>query len=158
MPASFQSELTVNAPCQTVFDAMVDLDGFQHWMKGLVRVDKLSDGPMAVRSSWREVRKLYGREGGEVFEVSTYDPPGRLDLYVDGSKGMIGKGWYKFNHTLAEVDGGARTRMTTDAEIDIPGMFFKLFGKMMLGSFRKAIEKDHQSFKAHLEGAASADA
>ena len=137
---------------------MVDLDSFQHWMQGLVRVDALTDGPVAAGSSWREVRRLYGKEGGEVFEVSAYEPPTRLNLYVDGSKGMTGKGWYRFNHTLAEADGGAATLMTTDAEIEIPGLFFKLLGKVMIGSFRKAIEKDHQAFKAYLEDARSADA
>ena len=157
MPLSFQSELTVGAPRQRVFDAMVDVEGFQHWMQGLVRVDKLTEGPIAEGSSWREVRKLYGKEAGEVFEVAAYEPPTLLNLYVDGSKGMTGKGWFEFQHTLSKVDDGA-TRMIIDAEIEILGLLFKLLGRMMMGSFRKAIEKDHRAFKAYLEGTPSTDA
>ena len=77
MALNFTTELEIHAPQQQVFDCMTDLDGYQQWMHGLLRVDKLTDGPVAVGNSWREVRKLYGKEGGE---VTTYDPPGHLHL------------------------------------------------------------------------------
>ena len=155
MALNFTTELEIHAPQQQVFDCMTDLDGYQQWMHGLLRVDKLTDGPVAVGSSWREVRKLYGKEGGEVFEVTTYDPPGHLHLYVDGTKGITGKGEYHFDHVLtASADGTVTvTVLRTDVEIDIPGFFFKVLGKMLIGTFRKAMERDHAGMKGHLEAA-----
>ena len=39
-----------------------------------------------------------------------------------------------------------------DAQIDMPGVFFKAFGKLLMRSFRTAIERDHVAMKVHFEG------
>ena len=83
--------------------------------------------------------------------VTECEPPGRIVLWVDGSKGSTGKGEYRFTHQLTPSDDGAATTVRMDAEIEIPGMFFKLLGKVFLGSFRKAIEKDNAAMKRYLE-------
>jgi uncharacterized protein YndB with AHSA1/START domain len=81
-----------NAPPERVFAAITDIETWQKWMQNLVRVEKLTPGPFAMGSQWREVRKIMGKEGAEVFEVVAIDPPRGMELYVDGAKGSTKKG------------------------------------------------------------------
>ena len=152
MPVRFSSITEIAASPEQVYACMTDLEGYGRWMNGLVRIERLSEGPFAVGTSWREVRRIMGREGGEVFEVTEADPPRGLALFVDGTKGASRKGAYRFHYRLTEGAGGpGTTRLEMDAEIDIPGLMAKLMGKAMLGSFKKAIAKDTASMKTYLE-------
>jgi hypothetical protein len=47
MPASMTSEIHIDATPDRVFAAMIDSDGYQHWMNGFVGVEKLTQGPLA---------------------------------------------------------------------------------------------------------------
>jgi uncharacterized protein YndB with AHSA1/START domain len=80
MPASMTSEFHIDAPPERVFAAMTDVDGYRHWMKGFVGMEKLTAGPVGAGTEWRETRRMFGREASEVFEVTAYEPPSRLGL------------------------------------------------------------------------------
>src|SRR5690606_30002726 len=98
---------------------------------------------------WREVRRMFGQEAAEVFEVTAYDPPHTLGLFVDGAQGTTGKGAYRFVYTLEPAADGTRLVLTGD--IDMPGLAARLFGFLFKGMFRKGCERDLAALKAHLE-------
>jgi hypothetical protein len=130
---------------------MTDLDSWPRWMQGLVRVEKLTEGPYAVGTRWRETRKMFGSEASEVFEVTGYDPPRRIGLFVDGTQGTTGKGAYRFVYTLEPAAGNA-TRLRLDGEVDMPGVVARVLGFALKGMFRKGCERDTRALKAYLEG------
>ncbi|HWN70448.1 MAG TPA: SRPBCC family protein [Haliangium sp.] len=149
MPASMTSELFIDAPPDRVFAAMTDADGYRHWMKGFVGVEKLTQGPFGVGTEWRETRRMFGREASEVFEVTAYEPPSRLCLRVDGTRGASRKGEYRFEYALAPEGPGTRLRLK--GEIDTPGWFARLMLRMLVGMFKKAHDKEMQALKRHVE-------
>lgn len=150
MPISFTSEFTIETPRSDVFAAMTDFDSWDQWMDGLIRVEKLTDGAYGVGAKWRETRKLFGKEASEVFEVTEFDPPHRIGLWVDGRQGATGKGEYRFLYTLAS-SGEDRTQLTMHAEIDMPGVAAKIFGFLFKGMFKKGCDRDTLALKAYLE-------
>ena len=146
---AWTTELQIAAPPERVFDGLTDLDEAGKWMKGFVRIDRLNPEVKGVGAKWREVRRMFGREASEEFEVTVWDEPRRLSLFVDGSKGATGQGEFRFDYELTPEGDG--TRLVIRNDIRIPGLFFRLFGGLLSGTFRKAIDADMQAFKAHLE-------
>lgn len=136
-------------PRERVVAVLTDPPSWSAWMPNLVRVDMHTDGPFGVGTRFDEVRKMFGKEASEHFEVVRYDPPDRYDLFVDGSKGSTGKGEYLFVHTLTETPEG--TRLTIDGTISKMGFFGEIFGRLFKGTFAKMMRKDLEALKAHLE-------
>ncbi|MFN0207588.1 MAG: SRPBCC family protein [Planctomycetota bacterium] len=149
MSLQFKTELVINAPPAKVAAVFSDMNQWQHFMKGLVRVEKLTDGPFGKGTQFRETRKMFGKEASEFFEVKLYEPPKRIHLYVDGSKGQTGKGEFFFNYDFIAEAGG--TRLIANSEIKMPGFFAKLLGKLMIKVFKKACDRDLISMKQYIE-------
>ena len=148
---TFSTEVDIEARPERVYQAFSDIDSWPRWMPNLVGVERLTDGPFGVGAEWRETRKLFGQEASEVFEVTAADPPSRLRLRVDGSRGSSKKGEYRFDYRFEPSHEGTRLRL--EAEVEIPGVFAKLFGPLFVQTLRKACERDHQALKGHVESA-----
>lgn len=151
MRISFQSEMLIQARPIEVLGAITNLDAWPRWMPGLVRVEKLTEGQVDLGTRWRETRRMYGREASEVFQVTEYEPPGRLGLLVDGSQGTTGKGEYRFLYLLEPAGEGA-TRLTLEGDIDMPGMAARLLGFLFKGMMRMGCERDLVAMKEWVEG------
>lgn len=150
MAVTFEITENFALPPEQVFEAMTDLGQARHWMQGFVRIELLTQGPLGVGTKWREVRKMMGREAGEVFEVTGYDPPRSFRLYVDGKLGASRKGYYDFIHTLTPTATG--TRLVLAGEIGgLKGLSALLAKYLMKGMFTKAIAKDFAAFRQYLE-------
>ncbi len=139
----------IAAPPERVFKVMTDIDHVGAWMPNLVRIERLTEGSYGAGTQWREVRKMFGKEAGEVFEVTRSEPPRVLELYVDGTKGSSKKGFYKFRYDLEPAGGG--TAMRVSGEIGGMGWLGELIGKLLVGTFKKALAKDLQAMKAYIE-------
>ena len=149
MPVSMTSEFHIDAPPDRVFAAMIDTDGYRHWMNGFVGVEKLTEGPFGVGTEWRETRRMFGREASEVFEVTACEAPLRLELRVDGKRGASRKGEYRFQYVLSPEGTGTRVRL--NGQIDMPGWIAGLMTRMFAGMFKKAHDKDMRALKQHVE-------
>lgn len=140
---------TIAAPPERVFAALTDVDSLPHWMSGLVRIERLTDGPFGKGTRFREVRKMFGREAAEVFDVVEFDPPRSFALFVDGRNGSSGKGEFRFRHTLAPKGGG--TELVLSGEIGGMSRIAEFFGRLMCGFMKKAIARDLAALKAFVE-------
>ena len=145
----FTLEETFDASPETVFAAVANIEAFGEWMPGFVSVNLLTEGETRLGTKFEETRKLYGKEAMESFEVTKFEPSHTYELTIDGSKGTTGKGFYVFTYSFAAEGSG--TKMTMDAKITDMGKMGKLLGKIMIGSFKKAIDKDHKAIKAWIE-------
>lgn len=133
-----------------VFEALTDLDSAARWMPGFVRLEKLSEGQFGVGTEWRETRKLFGKEATEQFEVTHCEPPRRLGVRVDGSKGSSKRGEYLFDYRLEASDRG--TNVILQGEIGGLSGVAALMSKMLVGPYKKACAKDLRALAGHLEG------
>lgn len=141
----------IDAPPAEVFAVASDLEGAGAWMHNLVRIEMLTGGGFREGARWREVRKMYGKEAFEEFEVRSLDAPGAFTIHVDGSKGTTGRGEYLFEHRLVADNGGTRFEM--EGIVTGMGIMGTLLGPIMKGAFRKAMLKDIRAMKAHIESA-----
>ncbi|MFY0530569.1 SRPBCC family protein [Archangium gephyra] len=150
MPIEFTVRKEIAASPERVFSALKDLDAASKWMPNLVGIEKLSPGKFGVGTKWRETRRMFGREAGEFFEVTGLEPNKSLELYVDGTQGSSKRGHYRFRYRLEPA--GGKTALTMEAEIGGMGFLLELFGRLMLGSFKKAIVSDLEAMVGYLEG------
>lgn len=145
----FEVKRFFKVPQEEMFEALLDLDAANQWMQGLVRMERLDEGPIVVGSKWKETRKMFGTEASEHFEVVELDQPKKQVLRCDGTKGTTGKGEYIYTYNIRSV--GEATEVTLHGEINGLTGFAKLMGKMIVGTFKKATAKDLDALKSYLE-------
>ncbi len=148
MSIQFEVKKTFNVPREKVYQGLLDLDSAKHWMQGLVRMERLDEGPMEVGSGWKETRKMMGHEATEVFEVTGLQPD-KIQLFVDGSKGTSGKGEHYYTYSIKELENS--TEVTLHGEIKGLTGIAKLVSKLMTGTFKKICAKDLDGLKNYLE-------
>lgn len=149
MSVDFEVKRTIRASQEKVYKGLLDLESARNWMQGFVRIERLDNGPMQVGSQWIETRKMYGKEATEHFEVVELNGSNRIVLRCDGTKGTTGKGEFVFTYILAS--SGDDTEVTLNGEINGLTGITKLFGKLMVGAFKKACAKDIDALKSYME-------
>ncbi|MFD1174024.1 SRPBCC family protein [Oceanobacillus picturae] len=149
MPIQFEVKRSIPVNKQIAYKALLDLDSAQHWMQGLVGIERLDAGPMDVGTEWKETRKMYGTKATEHFEVVELQEPDKIVLRCDGTKGTTGKGKFLFTYVIES--SGDHSDITLHGEIKGLTGLTKLFGKMMAGTFKKACAKDLDALKSYLE-------
>ncbi|MCY9139295.1 SRPBCC family protein [Peribacillus frigoritolerans] len=148
MSIQFETKETFNVPREKVYEGLLDLDSAKHWMQGLVRIERLDEGPIKVGSVWKETRKMMGIEGAEVLKITGLEP-NKIQLYVDGSKGTSGKGEHFYTYSIKEL--GNATEVTLHGEIKGMTGIAKLVSKLMTGTYRKICANDLDGLKNYLE-------
>lgn len=149
MAIQFTVSQSFSQPPIRVFEALTDLGGASTWMPNLVGIDVLTQGPFGVGTEWRETRKLFGKEATEQFEVTRCDPPTRISIRVDGTKGDSRRGEYLFDYRIEPSGDG--TEVVLDGAVRGLTGVTAIVGKLMVGPFRKACAKDLMALAAHLE-------
>ncbi|MGN7403698.1 SRPBCC family protein [Cytobacillus praedii] len=149
MSIHFEVKRTAKVSKQKAFEGLLDLDSANHWMRGLVKIEQLSEGPLQAGSQWMETRKMFGKEATEHFEVVELKEQEKIVLRCDGTKGTTGKGEFVFTYIVASVDD--HTVITLNGEIKGLTGLTKFFGKMMAGTFKKACVKDLDGLISYLE-------
>lgn len=150
MSIQFEVQKTFHVPKENAYNSLLDLEAAEQWMQGLVKIERLNEGPMKVGSQWLETRKMYGKEATEHFEVVDLHEPNKIVLRCDGTKGTTGKGEFIFTYII-EPSTDDFSEVTLQGEINGLSGITKLFGKMMAGTFKKACEKDLDALKNYLE-------
>jgi len=148
MALTFELEQRVEASADAVYAAMLDIENYGAWMKNFERVERLDEGEVRPGSSWREVRKVMGREGAEVFEVRALEPGRHIELYVDGKKGSTGRGEYHYVYDLEEREGVTLIHIKGEMHM---GAILNLFARLMLPTFKKMVMKDMVALAEHVE-------
>ena len=151
MAMTFSLDTTIEAPPDEVFRRASDVGAFAQWMPGFVRLERLNDME-GVGQRFREVRTMFGREASEVFEIRAYEPPSRLELFVDGTQGSSKRGAYHFTYGFEALEDGRATKVTLSGAVEGMGCMGAVFGFLFQGMFTKAIRKDLEALKAWIEG------
>ena len=149
MPLTLQIEQTIAASPAVVWAALTDITHWPRWVPGLVRLEVADDAPFAPGKRFRETRTLFGREATEEFVVVRAQAPNDLELHVDGSLGSSRRGSYLFAYRLEPIAVGTCLRL--HGTIEGMGWFFRNVGRLFVGIFRRALERDLAAFKRYVE-------
>lgn len=144
---SISVERLIDAPPERVFLAASDFAGAPGRIKGIVKVEVLTNGPVGKGTRFRETRKFLGREASEEMEVIEFEPPRRYLLGAE-SHGCR----YRTEFAFVPTAAGTTVRMTFGAE---PLTFFsKVMTVLMRPLMKKMVSmcaKDLDDLKSHLE-------
>ena len=147
----------IDAPQEAIFRVASDFPNAPSVVSAIERVEMLSpatDGsPVGVGTRFKETRIMFGKQATETMDVTEFDPPRAYTLTAE-SHGMR----YASRVTVLEeqpgrVGGGCRlsfdftgTPLSLGAKAMSP-----IFGLMMKGAMRKAMDKDLAEIKHHAE-------
>ena len=151
MALKFSLEGSIEAAPETVFAALTDIAGFSDWMPGLVETNMLTEGAFGVGTEYEETRRMFRRNATERFRVTVFNPSREFELFVDGSQGSSGSGYYRFRYVVTPQDPG--TLVSVHGEMGGTNRIMALLGRLMLPTMKKAMRKDHAALAAYLEGA-----
>lgn len=120
---AFTRTAMIEASPDRVFAVLSDLGSSRQWMPAIQRIDGVSPGPFRLGTSWQETRKAGKRMMQSTLTVSSFEPPSKLGLHVEGS---VMKGDMSFH--LAPKSAG--TEVTYEAEMWGKGLMRLMTGTM----------------------------
>ena len=140
-------ECFVETPPEVAFAAAVDISNWPRFISGIQSVALLTPGPVAVGTSFRETRIMFGRQATEEMTFAEIEPPHRfvLTAFNHGTA-------YRAAHLFAPE--GAGTRMTLVFEGRPATLLSRLFaplGWLFLGTLKRQLESDLADLKAEAE-------
>ena len=125
---------------EQVWAIVTDVAHYDQVIKGISVVQKLDDGAeFGIGTTWRETRKMYGKEATEEMVVTAVNP-GVSYAVNAASHGAV----YTSVISLAANGTGTDLTMTFGAEPTNPvsALFAKTIGKAFEGATKKALEQD----------------
>jgi carbon monoxide dehydrogenase subunit G len=143
-------EKLVAAPRERVFEVITNLEGAAETIRGIQKLEVLTDGPVGVGTRWRETRVMFKREATEEMEITAFDPPNGYDVGAE-SHGC------RYHSEFRLTPEGEGTKLTWRFEATPQTLPAKVMGflfKGMMKSVAKECLKDLEDIAAAAEGRA----
>lgn len=145
--ATFTLEKHFQAPPAKVFEVVTDLRRAPERIRGITRLEVLTEGPIRQGTRFRETRVMFKREATEEMEITAFDPPRGYSVGCE-SCGCR----YRTDFRLTPSRGGTDVRLEFEA---VPLTFFakamSFLFKPMIKSCLKAMEQDLEDLRAAVE-------
>lgn len=138
----------VDAPVEVTFAAFCDLDRAADNISGVVRIERLSNGPMQLGTRWRETRMMMKHEATEELEVSAFSRNKYYTVTCDSCGSNIAS-------TFRFVPRGEATDVVLELEVKSTTLLAKMLsplGKLMLGAMRTCMQQDMDELAQAAEG------
>jgi uncharacterized protein YndB with AHSA1/START domain len=117
-----RSYATINAPPESVWRALTDVEAFPSWRGDVARVEILP--PSNGRRSWREI----GKHGTITFEELLADPPRRLIGRIADPSLPFGGSW---TYDVVREGSGSRVMITEEGVVRNP--VFRFMSRFVFG-------------------------
>ena len=137
----------IEASPEEVFAAATDLNKWVERIRGIEKVELLTDGPLGVGTRFRETRIMFKREAIEEMEFTGFDPPNGYAVGCE-SHGC------RYNTEFSFTPNGSGTDVEMRFEATPLTFVAKAMSAMMkpmLGSVGKVLEQDLDDLKAAIE-------
>lgn len=148
--SSFHVSVFIERSPIAVFDFATDLDRVSTWMPEITRIEKLTDGPLAPGTQFKETRKMGSREHSAIINVSEHERP---RVHAASARFMGCVATYRYTFT-PEGDG---TRIDLHADVVGSGLA-KLLAPMLLATMKKQDGDQLERLKSAIETHAPAGA
>jgi carbon monoxide dehydrogenase subunit G len=132
---------------QEVFSYVTDFSLFPRWQGGIVSVRRLDDGPLAVGSKAKVIRRFGPRELPGEEEITEMNPP--VMSTVRATRGIvttIARG------TIQPLDGGERSRVRIALAFEARGIGKALL-PLVMRQARRQLPRNAQRLREVLERA-----
>lgn len=143
--AGFHASEYIDRSPEEVFAYITDLDNALSWLPAVTRLDRITEGPMAAGTRYRETRQVGDREGQVEIEVTEYDPPG-------GYATAFNRAGYDSTYQYTFVAEGSGTRAELECVVVGHGVrrltaplvarAMRRFDQGQLASLKAAVEAD----------------
>ena len=142
-------EILIGRPSADVFRELTAVEQFPEWLvsSGVVRVERLEQGPLQRGHHLRIAQRIAGRATTLEGEVAALDPGQRFALRARDRDGIT----IELEALLAAE--GATTRLRWSARIGLP-LRYRLFESMAAPEVRRAAAGDLERLKQRLEAVA----
>ena len=149
MTIAVETETQIQRPPGDVFAALIDIERYPTWLiaSGIVRVERLDPGPIAVGSRLRIGQTVAGRSTVLEGTVSELVPDAGFGLQARDPEGV------SIEISAALVPDGDTTRLRWSLRINLP-LRFRMFESMVTPQARRTAALDLEAFKRHLESVA----
>jgi uncharacterized protein YndB with AHSA1/START domain len=150
---SVELERRVAAPIERVWEVFTDLDRAPANLTAVSGIQRHDDGPFGEGTTWRETRRMYGRDYTETLTVTVCRPPERYVVEAN-SPGAH----YATEFVFTPVDAGTtavRVRFRAEGTNAAVRLFDRLLGGMMSASVRKTLRRDLDELAAAAESGSS---
>jgi len=138
----------VSAPVEKVFEMATDFPNAPRFVKGIVKMEMLTQGPVGIGTRFRETRKVFNREATEEMEVTGFEAPQRYSVGCE-SHGCR----YHTEFSFASDSGGTRIDMTFRATpVTLGAKVMSVLMRPMMKAVMKECAKDLDDLKAAAEG------
>lgn len=141
----FRNTLTIRRPVEEVFAFLADFENVPTWNHAIESTTKTSPGPVAVGSTYRQIRSEPSR-GEEGFEVTVFDPVSRLAI-----DGEIGPFHARLDYLLEPAEGG--TRLVNGVELEPASAVSKLLAPLTGSRVKAAVAENLDTLRRILESA-----
>jgi uncharacterized protein YndB with AHSA1/START domain len=138
----FENTVRIDRPVEDVFAFLADFENIPKWNYAIVETHRLSEGPVGVGTTYRQVRSVPSRSE-ETFEVTEFEPNRRLAIH-----GGFGPLEGTMTYDLEPDDGG--TRLTNSAQLEGRGLA-KLAAPLASGRIAEAVSENLTALKQLLE-------
>jgi uncharacterized membrane protein len=144
-----KTNITINAPIQKVFDVFSDVQKIEQRIKGIQKVEILSDVKQGKGLKWKETRLMFGKTATEIMWITSFtqNKSYEVEAQSHGTK-------YHTVYTFTEVN-----KNTTEVNMVFSGKPISFGAKVMgllsfafVGSVKKALLADMQDLKRVCEG------
>jgi len=143
--APIVDSIEINRRPEDVFAYYEDMVKHGEWQKQIVSVHLDTDGPTRVGSRATDKRRLPGGTREVSYEITEHDAPHKSSF-----RGVNGPIRPRGTVTVEPLDGGARSKLTLDFELEGKGLGV-LLAPLARANARKEIPKSHQRLKELLE-------
>lgn len=139
-----QHEGTVhlNCPIEQVFAFLMDTTQLTTWQPNLVKIDKLTEGPLRMGSRFQEVRRLGRKESAIQGEIIALEPNKRFETRT------LTKPQVTVSYFLEPEEGGTRLKHRF---IMLTSGFMRLLEPLIAKSIREESELEFANLKRVLE-------
>ena len=137
-------EVTIhlNKPVEQVFAFLMDTTKLTTWQTNLIKIDKITEGPLRRGSRFQEVRRLGQREAGIQGEITALEPNKRFETKTLTKPQVI------VSYSFEAEDGG--TRLIHKFVMLTSGLM-RFLEPLIAGSIKKESESDFETLKCILE-------
>jgi carbon monoxide dehydrogenase subunit G len=139
----FLNTITIERSPHDVFVFVSDMENVPKWNYAIVETRRISDGPVRVGTTYRQVRSLPSRSE-ETLQVIELDPDRRFAVH-----GGLGPFEGTLTYEFEEIGGS--TRLTNRADLEARGIM-KLAAPIVSGRVREAVAANLGTLKQLLEG------
>jgi uncharacterized membrane protein len=143
--APIVDSIEINRTPEDVFAYYEDLAKHGEWQQQIVSVHVDTDGPTRVGSRATDKRRLPGGTREVSYEITEHDAPHKSSF-----RGVNGPIRPRGTVTVEPLDGGARSKLTLDFELEGKGLGV-LLAPLARANARKEIPKSHGRLKELLE-------